>query len=77
MIPGLVFTSVAPSGTTSQVSSGSFYSLQGIPPIQIVIPDTLGFALVALIVICVITLAMMVRVVSRPSISQTLRLNED
>lgn len=77
VIPGLVFTSVAPSGTTSQVSSGSFYSLQGIPPIQIVIPDTLGFALVALIVICVITLAMMVRVVSRPSISQTLRLNED
>ena len=77
VIPGLVFTSVAPSGTTSQISSGSFYGLQGIPPIQIIIPGSLGFALVALVVICVITLTMMVQVVSRPSISQTLRLNED
>jgi hypothetical protein len=51
--------------------------LQGIPPIQIVIPGSLGFAVLALVVICVITLTMMVRVVSRLSISQTLRLNED
>jgi len=77
VIPGLVFTSVAPSGTTSQVSSGTFYGLQGIPPIQIIIPASLGFALIALILICILTLTMMVRIVSRPSISQTLRLNED
>ena len=76
VIPGLVFTSVAPNDT-SQVSSGSFYSLQGVPPIQIIIPGSLGFALVALIGICIVTLATMVQVVSRPSISQTLRLNED
>ena len=77
VIPGLVFTSVAPSGAPNQISSGSFYGLQGIPPIQIIIPGSLGLALVALIVICIITLTMMVRIVSRPSISQTLRLNED
>ena len=77
VIPGLVFTSVAPSGITSQVSSGTFYGLQGIPPIQIIIPGSLGIALIALILICILTLTMMVRIVSRPSISQTLRLNED
>lgn len=77
VIPGLVFTSIAPSGAPNQISSGSFYGLQGIPPIQIIIPASLGFALLALVVICIITLTMMVRLVSRPSISQTLRLNED
>ena len=77
VIPGLVFTSVAPSGSVNQVSSGTFYGLQGIPPIQIIIPSSLGFAMVTLILLCIITLLMMVRIVSRPSISQTLRLNED
>jgi hypothetical protein len=77
VIPGLVFTSVAPSGATSQVSSGTFYGIQSVPPIQIVVPTSLGIALVLLVAICIIALAMMVRVVSHTSISQALRLNED
>ena len=77
VIPGLVFTSVAPSGATSQISSGTFYGIQSVPPIQIVVPTSLGIALVLLVAICIIALAMMVRVVSRTSISQALRLNED
>jgi hypothetical protein len=32
---------------------------------------------VAFLIICALALALMTRVVSRPSISQTLRLNED
>jgi Tfp pilus assembly protein PilX len=45
--------------------------------VQIVIPPSLVIALVVLIVICVVTLGMMVRVVTKPELSQALRLNED
>jgi len=74
-LPVMVFTSVPSS--SSDTSSGTFYVVQNVPPITIVIPGTLFIILSALIVICVIALGMMVRVVSKPSISQTLRLNED
>jgi hypothetical protein len=42
-----------------------------------VIPPTLWLALGALVLLCVLALGMMMRIVSRPSIAQTLRLNED
>ena len=74
VVPVLVFTSVAPA---SNISSGEFIVIQSIPPIQIIVPPTVGIALALLIVICVIALGMMVRIVSQPSISQTIRLNED
>ncbi len=74
VVPVLVFTSVAP---TSNVSSGQFLVMQSIPPVQIVIPPTVGIALIVLIAICVIALGIMVRTVSRPSIGQAIRLNED
>jgi ABC-type lipoprotein release transport system permease subunit len=47
-------------------------------PAQVVIPS-LQFAITlgAIICICIIALALMARLVSRPSLSQTLRLNED
>jgi hypothetical protein len=47
-------------------------------PAQVVIPS-LSFAITlgALICICVVALALMARLVSRPSLSQALRLNED
>ena len=47
-------------------------------PAQVVIPS-LQFAITlgAIIGICVIALALMARLVSRPSLGQTLRLNED
>jgi ABC-type lipoprotein release transport system permease subunit len=76
-VPVLVFTSVGSNGATSDISSGAFYIAQSVPPIQVIVPLSVGIALVALIVICVIALGMMIRVVSRPSIGQTLRLNED
>ena len=75
-LPTLVFTSVG--GTSSgQTSSGEFYVMQSVPPIQVVIPPLLWLVLALLIVICALAIGMMVRIVSRPSISQTLRLNED
>ncbi len=74
VLPSLVYTGVALTGNTS---SGQFYLVQNIPPIQIMLPFSLFIVIGALIVICVIALAMMVRVVSKPSMNQTLRLNED
>lgn len=74
-LPVMVFTSVPSSN--SDISSGTFYIVQNVPPINIVIPSSLFIILGALIVICIIALRMMVRVVSKPSISQMLRLNED
>lgn len=76
-LPAIIFTSVATTGATSSLSSGAFFVLQNVPPIELVVPASLLFALGALVVICVVALAIMIRVVSRPSISQTLRLNAD
>src|SRR5579875_509176 len=76
-VPVLVFTSVGTSGANSDISSGAFYIAQSVPPIQVIVPVSVALALAVLIAICVIALGMMIRVVSRPSIGQTLRLNED
>jgi len=77
VIPSLVFTSVPTSGPTSGTNNGEFYALQHILPVQIIVPPSLIIALVILIVICVVTLGMMVRLVTQPALSQALRLNED
>ena len=75
-LPTLVFTSVGGSGG-SQVTNGEFYVMQSVPPIQVVIPLSLWMTLAVLIAVCIVAIILMVRIVSRPSISQTLRLNED
>src|SRR6266571_2147178 len=77
VVPRLIFTSVGSSGISSDLTNNQFYVTQSVPPIQIVIPPLLVVALAIIVIICVVALGIMVRVVSRPSISQTLRLNED
>ncbi len=52
-------------------------SIQSTLPVQIIVPISLILTLGAVIVVFVIALSMMVRTVSSPSMSQTLRLNED
>ncbi len=73
-LPTLVFTS---AGSSTPISSGEFYVLQSVPPINIVIPFSLWLALGVLVLVCIVAIWMMVRIVSRPSISQILRLSED
>ena len=47
-------------------------------PAQVVAPTLLNAALLGVVVCtCIVALALMARLVSRPSLSQTLRLNED
>jgi ABC-type lipoprotein release transport system permease subunit len=75
IVPALVFTGAPNNGAA--ISSGEFYVMQHVLPVQIVLPPSLGAVFAALIAICAGVLWMMARVVSRPSIGQTLRLNED
>jgi putative ABC transport system permease protein len=75
IVPTLVFTGV-PSYTTD-ISSGEFYTIQHVLPIQVVVPLALGAVFVALVLICAGAIVMMARVASRPSLGQTLRLNAD
>ena len=76
-IPALVFTSVPTNGSASGTNNGEFYALQHILPVQIIVPLSLVIALIVLVLICLVTLGMMVRVVTQPTLSQALRLNED
>jgi putative ABC transport system permease protein len=59
------------------MSSDEFYVIQHLLPVQIVIPGWVFLALALLVLLCMLALGMMARIVSKPSISQTLRLNED
>jgi ABC-type antimicrobial peptide transport system permease subunit len=71
---------VAP--TTAALTIGHGHPWDGgapnVPPIQTVIPYMqLLIMMGVLVVICLAALLLMARIVSRPSLSQTLRLNED
>ncbi len=72
VVPSLTITDL-----NTQINGGVFYSLQNTFPVQIVLPSTLFFALLALVGLFVLVLVMMVRIVSRPLLAQALRLNED
>ncbi|HZU66325.1 MAG TPA: FtsX-like permease family protein [Ktedonobacteraceae bacterium] len=77
-LPALVFTSVVTTSGSGPLSAGQFYIMQDVPPVQVVLPISLiSIALGILLVICVIALGIMVRVVSRSSVGQALRLSED
>jgi len=78
VLPAFIFTTITVNGGQSQLTNGEFYVVQNVPPIQLVIPyASLLIALAILIVICGLALGIMARIASRPSISMTLRLNED
>ncbi|HJT56399.1 MAG TPA: FtsX-like permease family protein [Ktedonobacteraceae bacterium] len=78
VLPAFVFTTVTTSGGGSQFSTGEFYVVQNVPPIQMIIPIVLvAIALGILVAICLIAVGLMVRIVSRPSVSMTLRFSED
>ncbi len=76
-ISTLAFTSIPATGVLSSISSDEFYALQYVLQAQIVLPLSLVLAFVALVVVCILALGTMAAVVLRPSMSQTLRLNED
>jgi hypothetical protein len=77
VVPQFIFTSVGSGSTSSGLTSSQFDVMQIVPPIRIVIPPMLIIVLAILVAICVVALGMMIHIVSRPSIGQTLRLSED
>lgn len=74
VVPALVLSSILQA---PDITSEEFYILQRVLPVSVVIPPALLVALVGLGVVCMLALGMMARIVATPSISQTLRLNED
>jgi ABC-type antimicrobial peptide transport system permease subunit len=72
----LVFTGVTASSEVS-ASGNLIYSLQTIIPVAIVIPTSLGIALLVLLAICLLALGIMTRLAQRPLMAQVLRINED
>lgn len=71
-VPRLIFTD-AGSGSNSL----SFFLAQSVPAPAIVIPGSLLVSLAIFLTLCLLTLAAMIYLASRPSIGQTLRLNQD
>lgn len=76
-LPSLVLTSVNAPAIAGATSGDNVYTLQSVPPVQIIVPGTLLLALCAAVVIYIAVSGLMVSVVAKPSMSQTLRLNED
>ena len=70
---------VAPAVTLLDLTGvSSQYNPYDVPPVQTIIPYfQLLFLLGGLVIICLVALLLMAYIVSRPSLSQTLRLNED
>jgi ABC-type lipoprotein release transport system permease subunit len=75
IVPALAFTGAPQHGQT--LSSGEFYAIQHVLPVQLVFPPSLAVVFGLLIALCAAALWLMARVVSRPALSQTLRLSED
>ncbi len=75
ILPAFVLTSsiANPAGGT-----GVFYVMQGVPPIQTIIPAILIAMVVGiLLAVCILALGMMVRIVSRPVLSGVLRIDNN
>ena len=76
-VPALTL-SITPAGSIlSGNSVDEFYVIQQALPTQIVLPLSLGLAFIVLAAVCVLALGTISGVVLHPSMSQTLRLNED
>ena len=70
---------VAPAVTLLDLTGASSqYNPYDVPPVQTIIPYLqLALLLGGLTIVCLVALLLMARIVSRPSLSQALRLNED
>ncbi|MDQ2904943.1 MAG: FtsX-like permease family protein [Chloroflexota bacterium] len=73
VVPDLVFTGVPTTTQVANTTGRAFYASQSVPPIEVTASPLLVLTLAVLVSICVLALGLMVRVVSRPSISQALR----
>jgi hypothetical protein len=75
-LPALISSAVVAPGSSLDTTT-ALPSLADMPDLHIIYPPLLLLVLGLLIAICGITIGMLARQVSRPAISQTLRLNAD
>ncbi|HLW01513.1 MAG TPA: FtsX-like permease family protein [Ktedonobacterales bacterium] len=75
VVPVLVFTN--PTLPSTAITSTEFFVIQQVLPVQIVLPQTLGIALVVLVALAAFGLVLTTWMVAKPALSQTLRLDED
>jgi len=76
-IPALVDGLLPISAILNNLSSSDWHTLQQSIPFQFVLPPSLSVAALALVGICIVSLALMARVVLRPSMGQALRVDEN
>jgi putative ABC transport system permease protein len=77
VVPALVFSDIPITGVLGSLTDSQFFLIQQTFPKQIVIPASLAIALLVLAGICAIAVVTMARTALRPTIIETLRLNED
>lgn len=75
LIPSLLFTTTL-TGDPS-LTAGDIFRLQNTPPVRLVVPAAAILPLSAAIVLALLALAMMIALLIRPAIGQTLRTDED
>ncbi len=75
VVPALVFTNPILPG--SAVSSTEFYVIQHVLPTPIVLPMTVGWAVVVFAAVALLALELTTHLTARSALHQTLRLNED
>ncbi len=75
VVPNLIFSGVLASNTASS-SANQLFAIQQLLPTQIVLPVTLGVALLVLVGICALALELIGRVVLRPALGQALRISQ-
>jgi hypothetical protein len=76
-VPILIFTGVGPQGFSGDLFREQLYASQSVPPIQIIMPASLGLVLMGCVLLCFLSLLIMLRASKVASLSQKLRLNED
>ncbi|GAC1565730.1 MAG: hypothetical protein NVS3B14_04470 [Ktedonobacteraceae bacterium] len=77
VVPSLIYSDIPITGILGNLSDSQYYLIQQTIPKHIVIPSSLAIALVLLEGICIIAVGTMTRTALRPSISESLRLNDD
>ena len=77
VLPSLILTSVNASQLSDIGANTDLYALQSVPPVQIIIPSTLLLELCGVVVLYMVVSGIFMRIFSRSSTSQVLRLNED
>lgn len=87
LLPGLLYTPVIDVGTAQALTQGAglnltgtgeLYLAQGVPAVRVVIPMLPTLALCGVVLlICLLALTIIVCLVTRPALSESLRMSED